>query len=64
MGCLRVPILFPALFDILINRLDGGADYRFIEFANNAKLGRMINTLEDRIRMQLDLDRRRFVPGK
>ena len=45
------------LFNIFINDLDEGVQGMLIKFADDTKLGGIANTLEDRNKIQNDLDR-------
>ena len=45
------------LFSIFINDLDEGVQGTLVKFADDTKLGRIANTLEDRNKIQNGLDR-------
>uniref|UniRef100_A0A674JM42 Reverse transcriptase domain-containing protein n=1 Tax=Terrapene triunguis TaxID=2587831 RepID=A0A674JM42_9SAUR len=50
-------VLGPALFNIFINDLDNGIESTLIKFADDTKLGGVASALEDRIKIQNDLDK-------
>ncbi|CAM4536017.1 unnamed protein product [Caretta caretta] len=50
-------VLGPVLFNIFINDLDNGIQSTLIMFADNIKLGGVASALEDRIKIQNDLDK-------
>ena len=52
-------VLGPLLFNIFINDLDGGVEGMLIKFAHYryTKVGGVANATEDRIRIQIDLNR-------
>ncbi|KAF7247973.1 RNA-directed DNA polymerase from mobile element jockey [Varanus komodoensis] len=50
-------VLGPVLFNIFINDLDEEVQGKIIKFADDTKLGRIANTLEDRMKIQGDLDK-------
>ncbi|CAM5157187.1 unnamed protein product [Eretmochelys imbricata] len=50
-------VLGPVLFNIFINDLDNGIESTLIKFADNTKLGWVASALEDRIKIQNDLDK-------
>uniref|UniRef100_A0A8C6XWW3 Ubiquitin-like domain-containing protein n=1 Tax=Naja naja TaxID=35670 RepID=A0A8C6XWW3_NAJNA len=52
-GC----ILGLGLFNIFINDLDEGPEGEFIRFSDETKLAGIVNALEDKVRIQKDLDR-------
>ena len=53
----RGSVLRPLLFLIYINDLDTGITSRISKFADDTKMGRVIETESDRERLQEDLDR-------
>jgi hypothetical protein len=50
-------VLGPLLFIIYINDLDVGINSSISKFADDTKIGRVINTAEDNIALQEDLDK-------
>ncbi|KAF7242069.1 Phosphatidylethanolamine-binding protein 4 [Varanus komodoensis] len=50
-------VLGPVLINIFINDLDEEVQGKIIRFAGDTKLGRIANTLEDRMEIQGDLDK-------
>ncbi|KAF7245546.1 Doublecortin domain-containing protein 1 [Varanus komodoensis] len=50
-------VLGPVLFNIFINDLDEEVQGKIIKFADDTKLGRIANTLEDKMKIQGDLDK-------
>ena len=50
-------VLGPVLFNNFTNDLDEGVQGMLVRFAYDTKLGRIVNTLEDRNTIQNDLDR-------
>ena len=56
-GVLQGSVLDPVLFNIFINDMDKEVQGTLIKFADDTKLGGIANTLEDRNKLQSDLDR-------
>ncbi|CAM5146515.1 unnamed protein product [Natator depressus] len=50
-------VLGPVLFNLFINDLDNGIESTLIKFADNTNLGGVASALEDRIKIQNDLDK-------
>ncbi|CAM4661769.1 unnamed protein product [Lepidochelys olivacea] len=50
-------VLCPVLFNIFISDLDNGTECTLTKFENDIKLGGVVSALEDRIKIQNDLDK-------
>ena len=57
MGYPKAQSLGPVLFNIFINDLNEGVQGMLVKFADDTEVGRIANTLEDRNKIQKDLDR-------